>query len=230
MAKHNREENGRQAAPAELKGPVGPDDLIQEGARQIVQQAIEAELKTLLERYSNVKTLDGRQAIVRNGYLPERTVVTAIGPVTVQSEGPRSLGVGREVQLGDRAAVRAQVAARIVGAAVAVSARHLDRRHERGAQRVAWRAGEGLVSQYRGPLEVDVGGRIRAMEQAELVGGPLGLLVGRRNSHGRAQRRFRRAMSLLVIVGVKPDGSKERGRLPTAIASRRIRGSSCCWI
>jgi transposase-like protein len=58
--------------------------LIQQGARQIIQQAIEAELTTLLERYDNVKTLDGRRAVIRNGYLPEREVVTAIGPVTVQ--------------------------------------------------------------------------------------------------------------------------------------------------
>ncbi|AKK25009.1 hypothetical protein MB84_30095 (plasmid) [Pandoraea oxalativorans] len=41
-------------------------------------------MKALLERYSNVKTLDGRQAVVRNGYLPERAVVTAIGPVALQ--------------------------------------------------------------------------------------------------------------------------------------------------
>jgi putative transposase len=64
--------------------PSGLDDLIQQGARQIIQQAIEAELTTLLERYDNVKTLDGRRAVIRNGYLPEREVVTAIGPVTVQ--------------------------------------------------------------------------------------------------------------------------------------------------
>jgi transposase-like protein len=60
------------------------DDLIQRGARQIIQQAIEAELATLLEQYGNVKTLDGRRAVVRNGYLPTREVVTAIGPVPVK--------------------------------------------------------------------------------------------------------------------------------------------------
>lgn len=64
--------------------PNGLDDLIQQGARQIVQQAIEAELAALLERYDNVKTLDGRRTVIRNGYLPEREVVTAIGPVTVK--------------------------------------------------------------------------------------------------------------------------------------------------
>lgn len=60
------------------------DELIQQGARQIIEQAVEAELATMLEQYSNVKSIDGRRAVVRNGYLPERKVVTAIGPVTVQ--------------------------------------------------------------------------------------------------------------------------------------------------
>ncbi|MGF6971952.1 transposase-like protein [Paraburkholderia sp. JPY465] len=60
------------------------DELIQQGARQIIQQAVEVELATMLEQYSNVKSIDGRRAVVRNGYLPEREVVTAIGPVTVQ--------------------------------------------------------------------------------------------------------------------------------------------------
>jgi transposase-like protein len=70
---------GKSEAPAS-----GLDDLIQQGARQIVQQAIEAELASLLERFDNVKTLDGRRTVIRNGYLPEREVVTAIGPVTVK--------------------------------------------------------------------------------------------------------------------------------------------------
>lgn len=43
-------------------------------ARQVIQQAIEAELSALLERFENVKTLHGQPAVVRNGYLPEREV------------------------------------------------------------------------------------------------------------------------------------------------------------
>ena len=60
------------------------DELVRRGARQVIQQAIEAELATLLEQYANVKTLAGRQAVVRNGYLPEREVLTGAGPVTVK--------------------------------------------------------------------------------------------------------------------------------------------------
>jgi len=60
------------------------DDLVRRGARQVIQQAIEAELAQLLEQYENVKTLHGRQAVVRNGYLPEREVLTGAGPVAVK--------------------------------------------------------------------------------------------------------------------------------------------------
>ncbi len=71
MAKRTHEANSSQATEADIKGTPGLDDLIQQGARRIIQQAIEAELATLLEQYSNVRTIDGRQAVVRNGYLPE---------------------------------------------------------------------------------------------------------------------------------------------------------------
>lgn len=62
MAKRTQETNSGQAAEAELKGAPGLDDLIQQGARQIIQQAIEAELATMLEQFANVKAIDGRRA------------------------------------------------------------------------------------------------------------------------------------------------------------------------
>lgn len=60
------------------------DDVVRRGARQVIQQAIEAELALLLEQYGNVKTLHGQRAVVRNGYLPEREVLTAAGAVVVR--------------------------------------------------------------------------------------------------------------------------------------------------
>lgn len=63
---------------------IGLDELVRRGARQVIQQAIEAELAELLAQYANVRTLTGRQAVVRNGYLPERDIVTAAGPLAVK--------------------------------------------------------------------------------------------------------------------------------------------------
>ena len=48
---------------------IGLDELVRQGARQIIQQAVEAELTELLAQFENVKTLQGRRAVVRNGYL-----------------------------------------------------------------------------------------------------------------------------------------------------------------
>ncbi|RDJ97161.1 IS256 family transposase, partial [Cupriavidus lacunae] len=50
----------------------------------VIQEAIEVELAELLEQFSNVKTLSGQRAVVRNGYLPEREVLTGAGPIAVK--------------------------------------------------------------------------------------------------------------------------------------------------
>ena len=42
------------------------------------------ELKELLDTYDDIKTSDGKQAVVRNGYLPERTIQTGIGHIKIQ--------------------------------------------------------------------------------------------------------------------------------------------------
>jgi putative transposase len=58
--------------------------LVRQGARQIIAQAVEAELKEFLAQYQSLKDDQGRQAIVRNGYLPERTIMTGVGEVEIQ--------------------------------------------------------------------------------------------------------------------------------------------------
>ena len=79
MKKNNEKFSG---GPSEI-GP-GREDLVRRGAREVIQQAIDAELARLLEHYSNVKTLAGSRAVVRNGYLPEREILTAVGPASVK--------------------------------------------------------------------------------------------------------------------------------------------------
>ncbi len=59
-------------------------ELVRKGARQIIAQAVEAELSEFLGQYQSRKDSQGRQAIVRNGYLPERTIVTGVGEVEIQ--------------------------------------------------------------------------------------------------------------------------------------------------
>ena len=57
------------------------EELIRRGAQDLIQKAIEVEVQELLASFANVRLLDGRQAVVRNGYLPERDILTPIGQV-----------------------------------------------------------------------------------------------------------------------------------------------------
>lgn len=58
--------------------------LLREGAKELIAKAVEAELAAFLDVYGDRRLEDGRRAVVRNGYLPERTVQTGIGDVAVR--------------------------------------------------------------------------------------------------------------------------------------------------
>ena len=59
-------------------------ELLRVGARELISQAVEAELQSLLAEHANHRLVDGRKALVRNGYLPERTIQTGIGDVLIK--------------------------------------------------------------------------------------------------------------------------------------------------
>ena len=59
-------------------------ELLRQGARQIIAQAVEAELNEFLSQYQELRDESGRQGVVRNGYLPARTITTGVGEVEVQ--------------------------------------------------------------------------------------------------------------------------------------------------
>jgi hypothetical protein len=47
--------------------------------------AIEAEVSDFLDRHSRFLTEEGQQRLVRHGHLPEREIMTGIGPVGVRA-------------------------------------------------------------------------------------------------------------------------------------------------
>jgi len=84
-----------------LPDPSGfsPDpltDLIREGARKLIEQAVEAELATLLAAFAEERLDDGRARLVRHGHLPEREILTGIGPVAVKVPRVRDRKPGTE--------------------------------------------------------------------------------------------------------------------------------------
>jgi len=58
-------------------------ELLRNGAKELINQAVNAELEELLAQYSGLQ-IDGKQAVVRNGYLPKRTIQTGLGDVEIQ--------------------------------------------------------------------------------------------------------------------------------------------------
>jgi putative transposase len=72
-------------------------EVLCNGARALLAQAVEAEVASLLERYADEITDDGRRRLVRHGHLPEREIVTGIGPVAVRCPRVRDrVGEGSE--------------------------------------------------------------------------------------------------------------------------------------
>jgi putative transposase len=58
-------------------------ELARKGARDMIAQALEAEVAEYLERYADWKAPDGHRLVVRNGYKKERQILTGIGPVAI---------------------------------------------------------------------------------------------------------------------------------------------------
>ena len=59
-------------------------DVLRNGARTLLAQAVEAEVADFLGTHAALKTEDGHRRVVRHGHLPEREVMTGIGPVAVR--------------------------------------------------------------------------------------------------------------------------------------------------
>lgn len=62
---------------------LGLEGLLREGARRMLQQAIENEVSEYIEAHAHLSDEKGQRVVVRNGVLPERDLVTGIGKVPV---------------------------------------------------------------------------------------------------------------------------------------------------
>lgn len=60
-------------------------EVLRRGAKELLQQAVEAEVAEALAQFAALKDEQGRQRVVRNGYLPERSIQTGIGAVPVRA-------------------------------------------------------------------------------------------------------------------------------------------------
>jgi putative transposase len=63
----------------------GLTEVLRNGARKLLTQAVETEVAGFIDRYRDLVTEEGRQRVVRHGHLPEREIMTGIGPVPVRA-------------------------------------------------------------------------------------------------------------------------------------------------
>jgi len=80
----------------EFRRPAHGRDLLsamlREGAQRLVAQAVQAEFEEFLGRHIDERLEDGRAVVVRNGFQPEREVLTGLGQVSVRIPKARSRG------------------------------------------------------------------------------------------------------------------------------------------
>ena len=80
-------------------------DILRQGARKLLRQALETEIEHFLSQYADLKDEAGRQRIVRNGYLPEREIQSGIGAVPVRAPRARD----RHTDTSQRIAFRSSI-------------------------------------------------------------------------------------------------------------------------
>ena len=77
----------------------GPKDvlemIIREGARRMLQAAIENEVSEYIDRFKTETDLQGHRLVVRNGSLPEREIITGIGPLPMKQPRIRDKRAGK---------------------------------------------------------------------------------------------------------------------------------------
>jgi len=89
-ARHNQEDTPMQqdtplpGARPDRPLPLLPlDEVVQRGAQALLQRALDVEVELFLERYQYLMDDQGRRQVVRNGHRPVRRILTGAGPLEV---------------------------------------------------------------------------------------------------------------------------------------------------
>ncbi len=61
------------------------DEIVRRGAKKMLAEALEIEVESFVERYQYVLDDQGRRLVTRNGYSPERKIITGAGQLEVRT-------------------------------------------------------------------------------------------------------------------------------------------------
>src|SRR6478609_5708793 len=73
----------QEAAEKPLEPVSLLDELVRDGARQMLAAALQAEVAAYIDQFADVRDENGHRMVVRNGYHQQREVATGAGAVTV---------------------------------------------------------------------------------------------------------------------------------------------------
>src|SRR5689334_24862375 len=186
-------------------------EVLRDGARALLAQAVEAEVASLLNRYADETTDDGRQRLVRHGHLPEREIVTGIGRVTVRCPRVRDrVGEGSE-RIRFSSAILPPYARRSKSLEVLIPILYL-----KGISTGDFEeALVALLGKGAGGLSASTIGRLKEAWSEEQMRWSKRELSAKRYVYFwvdgiHVQARLEEdAQCLLVIIGATPDGKKE---------------------
>jgi putative transposase len=71
------------------------EEIIREGARKVLQAAIEHEVGAYIDMFKELKDETGKRMVVRHGFLPERDLLTGLGPLSVKQPRVRDRREGK---------------------------------------------------------------------------------------------------------------------------------------
>ena len=64
-------------------------EVLRQGAWRMLAQTVEAEVEAFVAAHEHIRDEKGRRLVIRNGYLPERTIQTGIGDIAVKAPRAR---------------------------------------------------------------------------------------------------------------------------------------------
>jgi transposase-like protein len=60
------------------------DEVVRAGAQKMLMAALEAEVEEYIEAHQHIRDGEGKQAVVRNGYMPHRDILTGVGALGIR--------------------------------------------------------------------------------------------------------------------------------------------------
>ena len=215
-------------------------EILRSGARALLTQAVEAEVAEFLAKHADLKTETGQQRVVRHGHLPQREIMTGIGPVAVRQPRVRDREATEGARIRYSPSILPRYARRSKSLEVLIPVLYLKGistgDFEEALAALVGKDARGLSASTiarlkslpsrkrgrRGARSMRAGRSVICQQSATSIAGPTA-------SIWRLGSRSRRSASWSSSVRRLKAGRSLSGS-PTACARAHNRGVICCWM